>query len=79
MTVDDEWHTHGHKTTGRTVASGALTATSPLDQAGALAATAMDAGADALHGPRALYPDATATRDALLAAGRDQRARDGAR
>ncbi len=67
VTVYEEWHTNGNKKTGRTVASGTLTATSPIDRAGALAATAMHAGADSLHGPRALYPDATATRDALSA------------
>ena len=61
-----EWHTHGHKTTGREVASAVLVVTAPLEQAASVATVAMDAGADELHGPQLRYPDATATLDALL-------------
>jgi uncharacterized protein YggE len=66
ISVGDEWHTHGHKRTGRHVASGALRAVATLEVAGELAAAAMDGGADELHGPRPLYPDETAARDALF-------------
>jgi uncharacterized protein YggE len=66
VTVEEEWHTHGHKKTGRQVASGVLKAATPLEQASELAATAMSTGADSLHGPRPLFPDETETRDALF-------------
>lgn len=59
-----EWHTHGHKQTGRRIAYAALIVTAPLDQATAIATTAMDAGADEVHGPRLLYPEAA--RDELF-------------
>ena len=61
-----EWHTHGHKQTGREVASAVLVVTAPLDQASAVAVTAMDAGADEVDGPHLQYPDETDARDALL-------------
>ena len=68
VTVEEEWHTHGHKRTGRHLASGALTAAAPVDRAGALASAAMNGGADSLQGPRALYPDGSDARDALFGA-----------
>jgi uncharacterized protein YggE len=66
VSVEDEWHTHGHKKTGRHTASGSLTASAPVDGAGPLAAVAMNGGADSLRGPRALYPDEADLRDALF-------------
>ena len=45
VSVEDEWHTHGHKPTGRHVAAGSITAIAPLAGAGELAAAAMAAGA----------------------------------
>ncbi len=68
VAVEDEWHRHGHKQTGRHVASGRLTAVAPIERAGVLAAAAMEAGADSLSGPRALYPDDSAAVDALYGA-----------
>ena len=66
VAVEDEWHTHGHKTTGRHVASGVVTAAAPIARAGELAAAAMNAGADSLQGPHALFPDGAPTHDALF-------------
>jgi uncharacterized protein len=68
VAVEDEWHRHGHKQTGRHVASARLTATAPIELAPALAATAMEAGADSLRGPHALYPDHSAAVDELYGA-----------
>jgi uncharacterized protein YggE len=68
VNVEEEYHSHGHKLTGRHIATGSLKAASPIDRAGELAATAMNAGADSLFGPRALFPDETGTRDALYGA-----------
>jgi uncharacterized protein YggE len=68
VSVEDEWHTHGHKPTGRHIAAGSISAIAPLAGAGELAAAAMAAGADGLHGPRAVYPDDTERREALYGA-----------
>lgn len=61
-----EWHTHGRKMTGRQIASTSLVVSAPLGQAAAVATSAMDGGADKLHGPHLVYPDATEVRDGLL-------------
>lgn len=65
VTVEAEWHTHGHKQTGRQIARGALTVVAPIADAGAVASAAMAAGADDLHGPRALLPDTSELLDDL--------------
>jgi len=51
--------------TGKHEARAALTAIAPLDLGGEVAAAAMEAGADELHGPKLLTPDAAEAIDAL--------------
>jgi uncharacterized protein YggE len=66
VTTEPEFHERGYRPTGRHLASAALIVVVPLAQGGEIAAAAMAAGADELHGPKALLPDTAATLDALF-------------
>jgi uncharacterized protein YggE len=66
VTTAPEFHERGYKPTGRHLASAALTVVVPLAVGGEIAAAAIEAGADELHGPKALLPDTAPTLDALF-------------
>jgi uncharacterized protein YggE len=66
VTTEPEFHDRSYRPTGRHLASAALIVTVTLARGGEIAAAAMEAGADELHGPNALLPDTAPTLDALF-------------